>query len=135
MAGLRLAKATVVFFEDLAELEHKILGMKPCLASYSHRYIVAEGLFACDGTICDLPGLVILKEKHGMKLIVDETLSLGSVGVHGVVDYFNNRITDEPTKWKYSLRDLDIILGSLELTVGSIGGFCCTNQVGIKKLQ
>ena len=81
-----------------------------------------------DGTLCDLPGLITLKKKYKIKLIIDESLSLGSVGLHGVVDYFNNKKVTETSTITYSLTDLDIVMGSLELTVGSIGGFCCTNQ-------
>ena len=36
---------------------------------------------------------------------------------------------------KFSLQDVDIVLGSLEPTVGSIGGFCCTAGHVIRSLR
>jgi len=127
-AGLKMAKATIIYFIDLFDLMQKLLTIESFIDTYDQRYIIAEGLFACDGTICDLPGLIQIKENYNMSLIIDESLSLGSVGVHGVIDYYNHRNNDDSTQKKYSMKDLDIVLGSLELTVGSIGGFCCINK-------
>jgi len=120
-AGLKLANAKIIFFADLPDLKQKLLDMERSLRrDYSNRYIISEGIFACDGTICDLPRLIELKRKYKMLLVIDEMLSFGSIGLREVIDYHNDK--------NCSLDDLDIVLGSLELAMGSIGGFCCTNQ-------
>ena len=67
------------------------------------------------GTLCDIDRMIELKRKHKLRLFIDETVSFGTVGEHG------RGITELKG---VSMRDIDLIMGSLETSIGSIGGFC-----------
>ena len=44
-----------------------------------HRlFLLVEGVYACDGSLADLPTLLRLRDTYGCYLIVDETLSFGA---------------------------------------------------------
>lgn len=85
-----------------------------------HHIIVTEAIFAGSGDISPLPELVALKEEFEYLLFVDETYSIGTLGSTGLGlrQYWAER-TQSPT-----LLPVDLIIGSLEPTLGSIGGFC-----------
>mmetsp|Transcript_28675 Transcript_28675/g.72603 ORF Transcript_28675/g.72603 Transcript_28675/m.72603 type:complete len:1444 (-) Transcript_28675:1091-5422(-) len=95
--------------DRFGELEREIVP----LDEYSKRFVVAEGLYQCDGSLCELEHLARLKDEFRLQLIVDETLSLGGVAPRGVCEFFG---------MKPSV--IDVYLGSLEFAVGSVGGFC-----------
>ncbi len=46
-------------------------------ASQQRRFIVTEGLFRNTGEICNLPGVLALKEKFFYRVIMDESMSFG----------------------------------------------------------
>ena len=71
------------------------------------------------GTIVNLPELVQIKKKYKYRLILDESLSFGTLGNNccGVTDYFNIPSTD-----------IEIIAGSLSNSLGAAGGFCAGDK-------
>lgn len=71
------------------------------------------------GTIVNLPELVQIKKKYKYRLILDESLSFGTLGrnCHGVTDHFN-----------ISSTEIEIIAGSLSNSLGSAGGFCAGDK-------
>ena len=71
------------------------------------------------GTIVNLPELVQIKKKYKYRLIIDESLSFGTLGNSccGVTDYFNIPSTD-----------IEIIAGSLSNSLGTAGGFCAGDK-------
>eukprot|EP01105_Mastigella_eilhardi_P006397 TRINITY_DN17995_c0_g1_i1.p1 TRINITY_DN17995_c0_g1~~TRINITY_DN17995_c0_g1_i1.p1 ORF type:complete len:950 (-),score=227.56 TRINITY_DN17995_c0_g1_i1:189-2957(-) len=85
------------------------------------RLIVTEGIFTTSGDIAPLPELVNLKRKYGARLLVDESLSFGTLGEtgRGISEYY-----------KMPLRtSIDLMVGSLETSLGTMGGFCACNHV------
>lgn len=86
--------------------------------------IVTEGIFSGTGDIAPLPELVALKREFGYLLFVDETYSIGTLGSTGlgIRQYWAEK-TCSPSLMadKYIV---DLLIGSLEPTLGSIGGFC-----------
>ena len=71
------------------------------------------------GTIVNLPEIVKIKNKYKYRLILDESLSFGTLGSHcgGVTDYYN-----------IPSRDIEIIAGSLSNSLGAAGGFCAGDK-------
>lgn len=71
------------------------------------------------GSIVNLPELVQIKTKYKYRLILDESLSFGTLGRRccGVTDHFN-----------VSSKDVEIIAGSFSNSLGSAGGFCAGDK-------
>jgi len=53
-------------------------------AAGQRRFIVVEGLYRNYGDICPLDELVVLKNEFFYRLIVDESLSFGTLGPRGL---------------------------------------------------
>jgi serine palmitoyltransferase len=79
------------------------------------RFIVAEGLYRNTGELCPLPELLALKEKFYYRLILDESLSFGSIGQtgRGVTEHFGVKITQ-----------VEVVLVAMDTTLASVGGVC-----------
>lgn len=71
------------------------------------------------GTIVNLPEIVKIKKKYKYRLILDESLSFGTLGsrCYGVTDYYN-----VPSS------EIEIIAGSLSNSLGTAGGFCAGDK-------
>jgi serine palmitoyltransferase len=67
------------------------------------------------GLMAPLPGLLELRAKYKLRFFLDESISIGTIGKtgHGLTEYFN-----------IPPSELDMISGTLEYAIGSIGGFC-----------
>nr|XP_026690315.1 serine palmitoyltransferase 1 [Ciona intestinalis] len=122
--GLHASRSNIVYFRhnDLDDLEEKLkiqanLDKKdPKKASVTRKFMVVEGIYMNTGEICDLPRLVDLKYKYKVRLFVEESLSFGVLGQHGrgVTEHYNIPIDK-----------VDLVVGSMEYALASIGGFCC----------
>jgi serine palmitoyltransferase len=68
------------------------------------------------GDLCPLPRLVELKHQYKVRIFMDESVSFGTLGKtgRGVTEHFNVPIDE-----------VDLIAGSLENAIASVGGFCC----------
>ena len=80
-----------------------------------HRlFLLVEGVYACDGSLADLPTLLRLRDTYGCYLIVDETLSFGALGKtgRGISEHFGLKPDC-----------IDVLVGSLEHSLASVGGF------------
>ncbi|MCF8149964.1 MAG: 8-amino-7-oxononanoate synthase [Sulfuritalea sp.] len=77
--GCRLARAQTHVFRhnDLDHLGH-LLGQCP-----GRKLILTESVFSMDGDRADLPALVMLAERHGATLYVDEAHATGVLGPQG----------------------------------------------------
>uniref|UniRef100_A0A1B6GWF9 Serine palmitoyltransferase 1 n=1 Tax=Cuerna arida TaxID=1464854 RepID=A0A1B6GWF9_9HEMI len=121
--GLDASKSVVKFFKhnDTKDLEAILDRVKEedlkdtRRARKSRRYLIAEGIYINTGEICPLPGLVRLCKKHKVRIIIDESISFGVLGKtgRGVSEYYG-----------VPREDVDLIIGSLEFALGSVGGFC-----------
>jgi len=96
---------------DLAALDSMLQSVR---GRYERTLIVAEGLYSMDGDVCDLPGLVDLKERHHAWLMIDDAHGLGVLGRRGRGVFEHCGV--EP-------RRIDIWMGTLSKTLAACGGF------------
>jgi len=91
------------------------------------RAIVAvDGLNTSSATAADLPRLIELIRRHKARLIVDETHSLGTLGLHGrgVSEYFG-----------VDPGEVDVWTGSLGAALGSCGGYVAGSRAVVDGLR
>ncbi len=95
---------------DLADLE-RLLEFNA--DSTGGKLLVADGVFSMFGDLVDLPGIVPLAKRYGVRIAIDEAHSVGVLGENG-------RGACE----HYGLeKDVDLILGTFSKSFASIGGF------------
>ncbi|EFN80030.1 serine palmitoyltransferase 1 [Harpegnathos saltator] len=121
--GLDASRANIQYFKhnDVQDLHNLLIKQadvdkqNPKKAAKTKRFLIIEGIYNKTGSICPLPELLDLCKQYKLRIFIDESISLGTLGPHGkgVTEYFNIPITD-----------IDMIMGSLESAFGSIGGFC-----------
>lgn len=111
--GAQMAEASRRSFahNDMAALERLLA---ECRAQYRNILVVVEGLYSMDGDLPDLPTLVVLREKYGFWLMVDEAHALGCVGQRGLGSFEHFGI--DPSR-------IDIWMGTLSKTLASTGGY------------
>ena len=85
----------------------------------TRRFIITEGIFEHDGQMVDLIQVNKLCKKHKFRLILDESLSFGTVGKTG---RGMTELTGIPAS------QIDLIIGSMANTLGSSGGFVAGSQ-------
>eukprot|EP00053_Salpingoeca_punica_P010525 m.94676 g.94676 ORF g.94676 m.94676 type:complete len:472 (+) comp15417_c0_seq1:107-1522(+) len=122
--GLTASRSTIKLFKhnDMEDLERLLIlqaeedKKDPKKAAATRRFLLVEGLYLNHGDIAPLKKLVELKYKYKVRIFIDETYSFGVLGEHGrgLTEHFGVPSTD-----------IDIIMGSLETSLGSIGGFAC----------
>ncbi|XP_066976310.1 serine palmitoyltransferase 1 isoform X2 [Macrobrachium rosenbergii] len=121
--GLQASRSRIVFFrhndvEHLEELlkEQVILDKKdPKKANATRKFMVVESIYMNTGKMCPLPELVKLRQKYKIRLFIDESITFGTLGENcrGITDYFN-----------IPMKEVDMIMATLETTAASTGGFC-----------
>ena len=115
--GVKLSGAeTKVFSHNNAEHLDTVLSNL-----HSKRVIVClEGVYSMDGDLVNLPDIVAVCKKHGVRILLDEahsTLIFGEKG-RGVAEHYGLE------------NDIDITIGTFSKSFGAIGGFA----TGDKKL-
>ena len=117
--AMQLSGAQVYWFrhQDMEDLE-RVLSRVP-LVRGQRRYIVCEGLYANSGDVMSLREVIELRTHYRFGLIVDECHSFGVLGRTG------RGITEE---YEVSASTVDLLIGSMETTLGSVGGFCAGTQ-------
>ena len=142
LKGIEIVKPQCFFFKnnDSAHLEDLILKnteLEPldqnlgpmcnrALNSSKKRIVVlVEGISANTGQICSLPKFIDLKKLYNIWLIVDESLSFGTLGDHGVgmQEYYD--IKD------YSCK-VNAVIGQTETVFGISGGYTCCSEASTK---
>ncbi|EPQ30137.1 uncharacterized protein PFL1_02254 [Pseudozyma flocculosa PF-1] len=125
--GIQVSRSTVYWYDhnDIdslrAALEQVKHDERRRRGPLTRRFIVTEGIFEGDGAMIDLPAIQELKRKHKFRLILDESISFGTVGATG------RGITELQD---VAAKDVEIIVGSMANTLGSAGGFCAgSNEV------
>ncbi|KAH9034364.1 serine palmitoyltransferase [Lactarius deliciosus] len=124
--GLEISRSTVRWFDhnDLKSLEDVLLSVekerRKRRGPLTRRFIVTEGIFEKDGAMVDLPQLIELKHKYKYRLILDESISFGTVGRtgRGLTRLYNVPATQ-----------IDMIIGSIANTLNSSGGFCAGSRI------
>ncbi|KAI0142839.1 serine palmitoyltransferase [Xylariaceae sp. FL1272] len=131
--GARLSGAVIRSFahNDMAELEAKLREAIAQGQPRTHRpwkkiLVAVEGLYSMEGTMCDLPGILNLKDTYKFHLYVDEAHSVGALGPRGrgVCDYFGI----DPSR-------VDILMGTLTKSFGANGGYIAAEKNIIDKLK
>lgn len=109
---------------DMQELE-KILERAESSVDFKGKLVATDGVFTMHGDIAPLPKLVELTNKYNAKLMVDEGLSVGVFGKtgRGLEEHFNLN------------GSIDILVGSLSRSAGTIGGYVCGNRNLINYLR
>lgn len=88
--------------------------------------LLVEGVYSMEGEICRLHEIVALKKKYKCSLYVDEAHSIGAIGKtgRGVCEF---RGVDT--------RDVDVLMGTLTKSFGSIGGYIASSRAMIRHLK
>lgn len=120
--GVIMSKSEPIYFrhnntEDLVEK------LKENEMRDKRKFLIVEGLYSSDGTLCKLVEILKVVKEYKLFIFLDESLSFGVVGVNGrgVTEHFN-----------VNIKEIDVIIGSLENCLGSIGGFCAGSNAIIE---
>ncbi|OCH86695.1 serine palmitoyltransferase [Obba rivulosa] len=124
--GLQISRCTVRWYDhnDMESLEQVLESVekerRKKKGPLTRRFIVTEGIFDHDGAMSDLPKLVELKEKYKYRLILDESVSFGSIGRtgRGLTELYN-----------VPASQVDMLVGSIANGLSSCGGFCAGSSV------
>ncbi|WP_432190131.1 aminotransferase class I/II-fold pyridoxal phosphate-dependent enzyme [Streptomyces sp. Tue6028] len=87
-------------------------------ADKRRRIIVVDGLYSADGDYAPLDRITELAAEYDALTVVDEAHSFGSIGPNGlgVADHFG------------VLNKIDVLIGTMSKSLGSIGGFVLTHE-------
>lgn len=123
ITGCNLSRSAIQFFKhnDMDDLEAilKQIAMDDKRlkrnALEQRRFIIVEGIYRNVGDICPFDRLIELKEKYFYRLIVDESMSFGTLGKtgRGITEHFN-----------IPLSKVEITLISMDTVLASVGGIC-----------
>ncbi|KAJ5578199.1 Pyridoxal phosphate-dependent transferase major region subdomain 2 [Penicillium hispanicum] len=131
--GARLSGASIAMFKhnDMRDLEIKLREAISQGQPRTHRpwkkiLVVVEGLYSMEGSMCNLPGLVALKQRYKFHLFVDEAHSIGAIGPmgRGVCDYFS-----------IDTAEVDVLMGTLTKSFGANGGYIAADKAMVDKLR
>ncbi|KAI8149045.1 pyridoxal phosphate-dependent transferase [Fennellomyces sp. T-0311] len=131
--GARLSGASVrVFKHNSMQDLHDVLresisqGQPRTHRPWKKILVVVEGLYSMEGTICNLPHLLELKDKFKFYLYVDEAHSIGALGDHGggVCDLYGI----DPAR-------VDVLMGTFTKSFGAAGGYVAGSRQLIDHLK
>ena len=109
--GARLSFGRVLKYlhNDMDSLEERLRSIEPDRGSL----IVVDGVFSMEGDVADLPGIVELKKRFGVRLMVDDAHGVGVMGEHGrgTAEHFG---VEEET---------DLVMGTFSKALAAVGGF------------
>lgn len=119
--GCRLSKASIKAYNHCDVEELKFL-LKQTDRS-ARKLIVTDGVFSMDGDIAPLDKLYELSREYNALLMVDDAHATGTIGNgHGTAAYFGLE------------KEVDIQLGTLSKSLGSVGGYVAANSTIIDYL-
>ena len=113
--GCRLSRAEV-FVYDHGDAEHLAWGLGQ--AQGRGALIVSEAAFSMDGDVAPLEEIVELAERHRVRLLIDESHGIGTLGPGGRGVLAELGLEDH----------VDVILGTLEKSLGSYGAFVACDR-------
>jgi 8-amino-7-oxononanoate synthase/6-carboxyhexanoate--CoA ligase len=121
--GCRLSSAKKVIFKhnDVEDLENKL--KKYALSA--HKLIVTEGVFSLDGHLGKLKEISKLAKKYNCILMVDDAHGVGVLGESGGGAPEVLGVT----------KDIDILMGSFDKTIGCMGGYLAGDKKIIEYLR
>jgi 8-amino-7-oxononanoate synthase len=113
--GCRLSRAEV-FVYDHGDVEHLAWGLGQ--AQGRGALILSEAAFSMDGDVAPLEEIVELAERHRVRLLIDESHGIGALGPGGRGVLAELGLEDH----------VDVILGTLEKSLGSYGAFVACDR-------
>jgi 8-amino-7-oxononanoate synthase len=113
--GCRLSRAEV-FVYNHGDVEHLAWGLGQ--AQGRGALIVSEAVFSMDGDVAPLEDIVELGERHRVRLVIDESHAIGALGPGGRGVLVELGLEDH----------VDVILGTLEKSLGSYGAFAACDR-------
>jgi len=113
--GCRLSRAEV-FVYDHGDVEHLAWGLGQ--AQGRAALIASEAVFSMDGDVAPLEDIVELAERHRVRLLIDESHGIGALGPGGRGLLAELGLEDH----------VDVILGTLEKSLGSYGAFAACDR-------
>lgn len=119
--GCRLSRGTVKTYShcDIDKLKYLIKQVD----RNTRKLIVTDGVFSMDGDIAPLDKLYELSREYNVMLMVDDAHATGTIGNgHGTAAYFGLE------------KEVDIQLGTLSKSLGSVGGYVAANSTIIDYL-
>ena len=119
--GCRLSRGTVKTYShcDIDELKYLLKQVD----RNTRKLIVTDGVFSMDGDIAPLDKLYELSRDYNALLMVDDAHATGTIGNgHGTAAYFGLE------------KEVDIQLGTLSKSLGSVGGYVAANSTIIDYL-
>ena len=119
--GCRLSRGAVKAYShcDVEELKYLLKQVD----RNARKLIVTDGVFSMDGDIAPLDKLYELSRDYNALLMVDDAHATGTIGNgHGTAAYFGLE------------KDVDIQLGTLSKSLGSVGGYVAANSTIIDYL-
>ena len=119
ISGARLKRYA---HRDANDLDNKLAKVSD---SKARKLVISDGTFSMDGTTCDVSKIVEVTHKHGAWMMLDEAHSLGVTGKQG-------RGLADPEK--YSVNDVQILIGTLGKALGTQGGFVAGSDELIETL-
>lgn len=93
---------------------------------YERAIVLTEGVFSMDGDVGNVEAVRLVAQKHDASVMVDEAHSLGTLGKTG-------RGVQEALGVKPD--DVDIWMGSLSKSIGSVGGFIAGSKTLIENMR
>lgn len=89
--GIDASRSKVFYFKhnDVSDLERllveqdKIDKKNPKKALKIRRFIIVEAIYINTGEMCPLSKVVELRKRYKLRLILDESVSFGTIGSHG----------------------------------------------------
>jgi serine palmitoyltransferase len=83
--------------------------------SQQRRFILTEGIFQLTGTLCNFPELMKMKKEYFYRVMIDETVSMGTIGAtgRGITEHFQIPISE-----------VEMIIFGLDAAFGAVGGVC-----------
>ena len=113
--GCRLSRAEV-FVYDHGDVEHLAWGLGQAQGRAS--LVVSESVFSMDGDVAPLEDIVELAQRHRVRLLIDESHTTGALGPDGRGLLAELGLEDH----------VDVILGTLEKSLGSYGAFVACDR-------
>lgn len=119
--GCRLSRGIIKTYShcDIDELKYLLKQVD----RNTRKLIVTDGVFSMDGDIAPLDKLYELSREYNALLMVDDAHATGTIGNgHGTAAYFGLE------------KEVDIQLGTLSKSLGSVGGYVAANSTIIDYL-
>ena len=115
--GIMLSGAKLFRFKHNDPADLKML-LKNERHKFKNALVITETIFSMDGDRAPLGDLVLLKEEHGCRIMVDEAHATGVFGKNGSGVVEEENLTDS----------IDLIMGTFSKALGSFGAYLACSK-------